>query len=161
MSAADCKLRPMRPEWVDQLATELSMIDTWLRLGFGKQKFSVLLSGREPDVTCLAIIQSEDHLSGVVILRHRWLFGPYLRIFGVLPSGQGQGIGAAAMNLLCDQLAASGEENLWACVSAFNKKAIAFYEGNGFEVIGCLEELVVPNEDELLIRKRLIKKQSA
>ena len=65
------------------------------------------------------------------------------------------------MNWLCDQLAASGEEDLWACVSGFNKKTIAFYEGNGFEVIGCLEELVVPNEDELLIRKRLIEKQSA
>ena len=160
MIAADCKLVPMRTQWMDQLATELSMIDPWLRLGFSKQNFSVLLSSREPDVTCFAIIQSEAHLSGVAILRYRWLFGPYLRIFAVLPSGQGQGIGTAAIRLLCDQLAADGEENLWACVSAFNKKAIAFYEGNGFEVIGCLEELVVPNEDELLIRKRLINKRS-
>ena len=28
--AADGKSMPMRPEWVDQLATELSMIDLWL-----------------------------------------------------------------------------------------------------------------------------------
>ena len=78
MIAADGKSMPMRPEWVDRLATELSMIDLWLRLGFGKQNFSALLSSRELDVTCLAIIQSEDQLSGVAILRHHWLFASYL-----------------------------------------------------------------------------------
>ncbi len=156
--STDCQLVPMRSEWIDQLAGELSAIDPWLRLGFGKQKFAVLLSSREADVTCQALVQSDGHLRGVVILRHRWLFGPYLRIFAVLPEGQRQGIGAAGLKLLCDQIVADGQENLWACVSAFNKNAIAFYESNGFEIIGRLEALVIRNEDELLIRKRLIQK---
>lgn len=154
----DCRLVPMRSEWIDQLAGDLSGIDPWLRLGFGKQKFALLLSSRETDVTCQAIVEGDGQLRGVVILRHRWLFGPYLRIFAILPDGQRRGIGAAGLKLLCDQIVADQQENLWACVSAFNEKAIAFYESNGFEIIGRLEELVIRNEDELLIRKRLIKK---
>jgi ribosomal protein S18 acetylase RimI-like enzyme len=45
--------------------------------------------------------------------------------------------------------------NLWLCVSAFNSRAIAFYERQGFQPVADLPDLVTPGFAELLMRKRL------
>ena len=151
---ATCSLAPVPDDWRAMLARELHAIEPWRKLGYSERAFAALMTTREAEVEVRAIVRN-DICCGLTIVRNNWLFGPYLRIFAVLPAVQNSGIGSQALDQLCREAAAKGARNLWACVSGFNPGARHFYERNNFETIGKLEDLVIAGEDEFLIRRRL------
>jgi ribosomal protein S18 acetylase RimI-like enzyme len=87
----------------------------------------------------------------LLVLRSPWLRGPYIEVLAVLPQAQGGGAGRA----LVAWAAAQGGGNLWACVSAFNHGARAFYARSGFVEVTALADLVADGHDEILLRRRL------
>lgn len=59
--------------------------------------------------------------------------GPLHKCY-LLPEAQGQGIGSAALALLCGRLASAGAKTVELRVNRHNAAAIAFYRKNGFAI---------------------------
>jgi GNAT superfamily N-acetyltransferase len=97
----------------------------------------------------------DGEIAGVLGLRLDWLRGPYVQFLGVLPSFQGQGLGAILLGFVERRAAAAGERNIFVCASDFNCGAIRFYERCGFTAVATLDGLVRPGRAEVLLRKRL------
>ena len=147
-------LAPMTPSAAARVGTALAAIDPWARVGFGAADFEAFLAAEEPAVSRYRII-ADGRDAGAMVVRHRWLHGPYLHLIGLMPGWQGCGIGGAALRWLEAEARGAGMRNLWLCCSAFNTGARRFYEAHGFAVTSVLESLVYEDQDELLMRKRL------
>ena len=63
----------------------------------------------------------------------RELWGkPFIHLFAITPSAQGQGIGATLLGWTLDQYRRQGVECCWLLVQENNQRAITFYERFGF-----------------------------
>lgn len=80
--------------------------------------------------------------------------GGYLRALGVIPSMRGQGIGKKLL-FFAEKETARRSQNFFLCVSAFNRKAQAFYKQQGYVKAGKLVDLIVPGASEYIYWKRL------
>lgn len=139
---------------LSNMTTELAAHDPWQRLGISSDQLKQSFLHASPrNVPCL--ILCDQSCVGGIILEQPWLFGVYIKSFGLMPSFQKKGIGATVLLHLKAALKATGVRNLWVCASAFNTEAVSFYEDNGFEVCCRLEGLVVADEDEIFLRCRL------
>jgi ribosomal protein S18 acetylase RimI-like enzyme len=128
-------------------------MEPWADYGMTADQLARFLSAEEPDCSRRAIRLGED-LAGVIVVRSPWLHGPYLQFLGVLPAWQGLGLGQAALAWLAAE-APAGTRNLWLCVSAFNTRALTFYQRNGFEPAATLAALAADHVDEILMRRAL------
>jgi len=146
-------LRPLVSADAAPLAAALATLDPWATLGF---KASALATYLDRDDPALAryIAERDGIPSGLLVVRHPWLRGPTIELLAVLPAAQGGGIGGAMVEWTARR-AAEVSANLWACVSAFNAPARAFYARHGFIETATLVDLVAPGFDEILVRKRL------
>lgn len=147
-------LVPMTALAARDLGTRLAAIDPWARVDFAAEAFVAFLAAGEPAVSRYRVLV-EDADAGVVVIRHRWLHGPYLHLLGLVPGMQGRGIGDVALAWFEAEARGAGLRNLWLCCSAFNTGARRFYEVHGFALAGVLASLVWDGQDELLMRKRL------
>jgi ribosomal protein S18 acetylase RimI-like enzyme len=146
-------LEPLDAAAALSLAEAVARIDPWARLGIGADRLAAGLTAEDPHV-CRRRIRLPGADAGLVVVRHPWLFGPYLNLLAVLPPCQGLGIGAAVLAWMEAEVAGRSG-NLWVCVSAFNAPARAFYERCGFRSVGEIADLVAPGFSEVLMRKRL------
>lgn len=80
--------------------------------------------------------------------------GGYLRAIGVSPSLRRRGIGKKLLSF-AEKETARVSECLYLCVSAFNRKAQAFYHARGYAQAGKLADLIVPGATEYIYWKRL------
>jgi ribosomal-protein-alanine N-acetyltransferase len=80
--------------------------------------------------------------------------GGYLRAIGVAPAMRGKGVGKELMTF-AEQKTARRAQNLYLCVSSFNRKAQAFYKNLGYERIGVIPDLILLGKSEYIFRKRL------
>lgn len=146
-------LPALDPETAGTLGSTLAQIDPWARLGYAADALAQSLQLQHPDVVRY-LIRQEGNILALCSLRYPWLRGAYIELFAVLPAVQGQGVGKT----LLAHLEATYRErtsNLWLLVSGFNHRARRFYASQGFTPAATLEALLVPNEDEVLMRKRL------
>jgi ribosomal protein S18 acetylase RimI-like enzyme len=141
-------LRPLVAGDIDVLAPALAAMDPWRTLGFTATGLAAYL-GREDGALTRMVAARGPAAAGVLVLRRPWLRGPYIELLGVLPEVQGGGVG----RMLVDWAAAQGGGNLWACVSAFNAPARAFYARAGFAEVAELPDLVVAGQQEILLRR--------
>lgn len=146
-------LQPIEMAAVVSLAAAIAAIDPWSRLGISAAQLSAGLAAEDPHL-CRRVITVGGASAGVVVVRHPWLFGPYLNLLAVLPTYQRHGIGAAVLGWM-EQEVRGQARNLWLCASAFNSGALAFYERHGFSRVGDLPDLIAPGLSEVLMRKRL------
>lgn len=137
-------LRPLADDDIEPFAAVLSGIDPWRRLGYSPSMLALYLGRTDPALTRMVLPGR-----GLIALRSPWLRGPYVELLAVLPEAQGQGGGRR----LLDWAEGRGGANLWACVSAFNHPARAFYARMGFAETAALPGLVTDGEDEILLRK--------
>jgi ribosomal protein S18 acetylase RimI-like enzyme len=79
----------------------------------------------------------------------RW---PYVRLIGVKGSQQRKGIGEA---LIRDVETRFDSTDLFLLVSDFNERAQQFYKRLGFEEVGAIPDLGLPDITELILRKKL------
>jgi ribosomal protein S18 acetylase RimI-like enzyme len=80
--------------------------------------------------------------------------GGYLRAIGVSPVMQGQGIGRKLM-AFAEMKTAQKAQNLYLCVSSFNRPAQAFYKSLGYDRIGKIPDLILEGKSEYVYRKQL------
>jgi len=127
--------------------------EPWKRLGYGDADWARLfradgiIEGREGYV-----LEADGTVTGVALLRPRFLMGDYLELLAIAPTARGRGYGA----LLLAQIEAvtfARAKNLFACVSDFNDGARRFYARQGYREIGPMPDLLVSGSAELLLRK--------
>ena len=80
--------------------------------------------------------------------------GGYLRAIGVAPSMRGNGVGSALLSF-AELRTARLSQNLFLCVSSFNRQAQQFYKGQGYTRAGKLPDLIRQGETEHIYWKRL------
>ena len=146
-----CRLRPLEAADAAPLAAALVELDPWRTLGFRQEPLADYL---ERDDAALArfVVEREAPI-GLVAVRSPWLRGPSIELLALLPAAQGTGIGGQLVAWAAAQAAPAA--NLWACVSAFNAPARAFYARHGFVETATLRDLATAGFDEILLRKRL------
>ncbi len=70
--------------------------EPWTRLGYSEsdwsQYFSPLPQGRDAFVA-----EQAGRVTGIAVLREKFLFGDYLELFGIAEAARGRGIGGALL----------------------------------------------------------------
>lgn len=141
--------RPLGPDDIAVLAPVLAGMEPWRTLGFSAIGLAAYLR-REDAALGRVVLEQGGRPVAVMALRRPWLRGPYIELLAVVPGAQGGGLG----HRLVEWAAAQGGGNLWACVSAFNHAARAFYARAGFVEVAQLPDLVAEGADEILLRRR-------
>jgi ribosomal protein S18 acetylase RimI-like enzyme len=98
------------------------------------------------------IAATAHELLGFLILD---LTGPlpgYIQTICVAPQVRGQGLGARLVGFAETRIF-QNSPNVFMCVSSFNVDARRLYERLGYEVVGVLKGYLVPEHDEILLRK--------
>lgn len=98
----------------------------------------------------------QNRAAGFLIFTPEPVFarGGYLRAIGVDPSLRRHGIGSALLSF-AEQKTARASQNLYLCVSSFNRQAQLFYKGQGYTRAGRLPDLIKQGEAEHIYWKRL------
>jgi ribosomal protein S18 acetylase RimI-like enzyme len=111
---------------------------------------NVLLTAREEVV----VARRNDGVAGVAVFRNDGVMPipAYLRILAVRDGSRGQGVGKALLQYVESQAFARGP-NLFLCCVDSNTRARRFYEREGYELVGPLNDLIAPGINELLYRK--------
>jgi ribosomal protein S18 acetylase RimI-like enzyme len=143
----------LEPGFAETIGCVLAGMDPWATLGYSAETLARGLALPHPDLTRYIAVRDGATL-GLAAIRCPWLRGAYIELFAVLPRAQGGGVGNALLTHV-EAAYRSRTGNLWLLVSGFNARARRFYERNGFGPIGTIPGLVVPDEDEILMRKRL------
>ena len=125
--------------------------DPWKRLGYGAKDwdsyFTPLPQGRDSYV-----VDHNGKVAGIAVVRQKFLLGDYLELLGVADWARGKGLGRQLLAYVEAEVFAR-TKNLFACVSDFNDQARHFYEKQGYQEIGPLPNLLIPDSAEILLRK--------
>jgi len=148
-----CRLRPLAEADTALLAAALVEMEPWRTLGYGATTLAAYL-GRDDSALARFVVERQGHAAGLLAIRWPWLRGPTIELLALLPTAQGGGLGGQVVAWAAAE-AKPVAANLWACVSAFNAPARAFYARQGFVDAATLPDLVAPGFDEILVRKRL------
>lgn len=144
-------VRPMMAE--DRAAVIELLIDSdpWKQLGYeGKDwdnYFTPLPQGRDSYV-----VDQNGKVTGIAVVRQKFLLGDYLELFGVAEWARGKGLGGRLLAYVEAVVFARGK-NLFVCVSDFNDKGRSFYAKLGYQEIGPVPNLLIPGSAEILLRK--------
>ena len=146
-------IRAYRSEDREAVIRMLADSDPWKRLGYTvvhwERLFTPLPPGREGYV-----LEQDNVVAGLALLRRQFLFGDYLELLAIAPSTQRKGLGRALLNHL-ERIVFARSTNLFACVSDFNTSARRFYERNGYAEVGPLPDLLMSGTSEILLRKTI------
>ena len=121
----------------------------WITLRRGYEASLAILTDASREVY-LALV--EDEIVGFTILNMHGAFVGYIQSICIAPQWRNRGIGS--------QLAAFAEArifretpNAFICVYSFNPGALRLYERLGYQVVGELQEYIIPGHSEFLLRK--------
>lgn len=153
-AGAQVVLRAMTPTDVPVLAAAFAEMDPWHRLGLGGAHLARIFASTQSNRFRKTVV-IDGETAGVVIAEQPWLFGSYLKFFGIFAEAQGQGAGSVILQHLLEQARTLGVRNYWIMTSAFNAGAIALYERHGFDRVAVLPDLIVAGDDEILFRQML------
>ena len=150
--AADVAIRPFSADDRDA-AVALLDSDPWRRLGYTRADWLRLLQtpleGREGFVAV-----ADGAVSGLALVRPRFLGGDYLELFAVAAAARGRGLGATLLAHL-ETVVFARARNFFVCVSDFNEGARRFYARHGYVQVGMLPDLLIHGSAELLLRKSI------
>ena len=144
-------VRPMTAEDRAAVIELLTDSDPWKRLGYqGKDwdsYFTPLPQGRDS-----YIVDQNGRVTGIAVVRQKFLLGDYLELFGVADLARGKGLGGRLLAHVEAVVFARGK-NLFACVSDFNDQGRNFYAKLGYQEIGPMPNLLISGSAEILLRK--------
>ena len=126
--------------------------DPWRSLGYGEADIDRIVRGSAADSVLLARVG--DRVVGFAHTAPGVLLGEYLKMLAVEPEQQASGIGRALMSEL-ERRAFQRWPNVYLCVSDFNQAARGFYRRLGYEEVGVLQDLLVPGQGEIFMRKTI------
>lgn len=147
----DSIVRPMTAGDRAAVIELLTDSDPWKTLGYqGKDwdsYFTPLPQGRDSYV-----VDQNGKVTGIAVVRQKFLLGDYLELFGVAEWARGKGLGGRLLAYVEAVVFARGK-NLFACVSDFNDQGRSFYAKLGYREIGPMPNLLIPGSAEILLRK--------
>jgi ribosomal-protein-alanine N-acetyltransferase len=149
-SAADVTIRPFSQDDRDA-AIALLDSDPWRRLGYTLADWLRVLDTPLQDREGFVAV-TDGGVSGLALVRPRFLGGDYLELFAVAAAARGRGLGATLLAHL-ETLVFARARNFFVCVSDFNDGARRFYARHGYAHVGTLPDLLVRGSAELLLRK--------
>ncbi len=151
MTAPSLAIRSYKPEDREAVIRILGDAEPWKTLGYTsadwERLFDPLPPGREGFV-----IEADEAVAGLALLRQRFLLGDYLELLAIAPWAQGNGLGGTLLAYL-ENVVFGRVKNLFACVSDFNQGARRFYERHGYKEIGPIPNLLIQGSAEILLRK--------
>lgn len=150
-------ISPIHRRDVDEVSRKVASMDPWLTLGYKQEALAYYLLHADPALKRFCIT-SEQGIAGVLSVRYPWLFGPFIELLALFDGYRGRGLGRRLIEWTCSQFESS---NIWATVSSFNQEAQKFYTRVGFEKTALLDDLIMPGWDEILLRKRTRRADSA
>ncbi|MFZ2727663.1 MAG: GNAT family N-acetyltransferase [Methylococcaceae bacterium] len=133
------------------LSTLLASSNPWLILNISASALENYFMRNDLALHRYLII-IEQQMAGIICIRNPWLRGPYIELLGLAPQYRNLGIGKQVLTWAETQ-ARLEAKNLWVVTSAFNDKALSFYQNQGFQIVGSLPQLIRPEHDEILLRK--------
>lgn len=148
------RLQPMTPAAAAHCGPACAAIDPWRRYGITAEQLTATFAATSGSTFRYQALVG-DEPAGVMIIVHPWLIGPYLQFIAVLPAYQSQGVGRTLLDWFENRARASGQRNVWLCVTGFNDRAAAIYRASGWQQAAVLPDLVTTGIDENLLRKRL------
>jgi [ribosomal protein S18]-alanine N-acetyltransferase len=132
----------------------VSASEPWKTLG-ERVDFKTYIALKQAYI-CAVPIAGKAEIAGFVIFTADPVFarGGYLRAIGVAPAMRRHGIGMKLLAFMEDMVARRSD-NIFLCVSSFNRSAQSFYKKLGYTKAGNLPGLLVPGESEYIYWKRL------
>ena len=125
--------------------------DPWLTLGYGADALlrTVRLPGRERYVAHV-----DGRFVGLLLLDLHGSFAGYIQTIGLAPEFRGQGHGAQLV-AFAEQRIFRDHQNVFLCVSSFNRAGRRFYARLGYREVGELTDFLVAGHSEFLLRKTI------
>jgi ribosomal protein S18 acetylase RimI-like enzyme len=151
------EIGPMRADELEAAAQCIASGEIFSRYGLTLESTAELLARTRGE---LVVARLRAETVGVAIY---WTDGTmpapaYLRLLAVRDGARGEGIGAALLRYVEEQVARC-RPDLFLCCSTTNVGARRFYERHGYQAVGILTDLVVQGIDEVLYRKVLVEKK--
>ncbi len=151
-SPPGAKIGPLTsPAEAQACAAMLLASEPWITLRRNRDWARTLLADPAREVH---VARDADGVAGLVVLDLRGVLSGYVQTVCVRPDRRGHGIGGALMDFAEARIGAVSP-NVFLCVSSFNAPARRLYERRGYEVVGALRAFIVPEHDEILMRKTL------
>jgi ribosomal protein S18 acetylase RimI-like enzyme len=158
------RIRPLRAGDVEACARIVAADPLWQRYGLtvrrARRTFRQVLAARRRGGGAalvagdVAVAAAGGAAVGFVWFRREGTFhhSGYVRWLAVAPAARGQGVGSALLRHAEERIFRHGP-NVFLTVSAFNRRAQAFYRRLGYVRVGALADYVVPGVTEVLLRK--------
>ncbi|MGQ0812759.1 MAG: GNAT family N-acetyltransferase [Nitrospiraceae bacterium] len=141
----------MQPDDRSAVIEILAGSDPWKRLGYTAadwdRLFTPLPQGRDGFV-----IQFNEKVAGLALIRRKFLMGDYLELFAIAGWARGKGLGGTLLEHL-ETVVFERCRNFFVCVSDFNEGARKFYKKQGYQEIGPMPDFLIPGAAEILLRK--------
>lgn len=152
------ELRPMQQEDIGQLARWVLDLPLWQRYQLTEAKLFAQLEAAIEQKDIVLVLTEKRYPCAFLWCQPKAVFGrsSYLKLIGVAPSFQGQGLGLLLLNELELQVSKISQD-IFLLVSDFNEAAQRFYLRQGFEKIGAIPAYVLPDVTEFIFRKHLAK----
>lgn len=136
---------------VEECAQMMASSEPWTTLGRDAASARGILSDAARDVF---VLRDDAGITAFVILDMRGTFSGYIQTICVRSDQRGRGVGGELLDW-AERRIFRDRPNVFLCVSSFNEGARRLYERRGYEVIGILRGFLVPEHDEILMRKTL------
>jgi len=128
----------------------MAATEPWLTLGLDYE--ACLSSATAPLREVYAARARDGAPLGFIILQMTGTFRGYIQTICVAPEARGRGIGTRLIEF-AERRIFKVTQNVFICVSSFNKGARKLYRKLGYIKIGVLKDFIVKGRNELLLRK--------
>lgn len=153
----DPRIRDLEPRDIPEIGRWVVNVPLWQRYNVQRKALETGLERGDRRGDHILVAVDDESVCGFAWCMPKGMFGgfPYLKLLGVKPSHQEHGTGGELLATIEELVSASGPTQLFLLVSDFNTSAQQFYAHRGYEQVGSIPKLLLPDVDELIFAKRL------
>ncbi len=153
------RLDRMKAEHIPAVASIMMSSEPWNSYGYVEDQLERFLAGSIEAGVARVLVRSKsdnpgdapaDSVEGVVIVHPGFLGGRYLEILAVEEKVRGRGLGSMIVEEVCRE-APPYVRDVFVLIAVSNVGAARFYSSLGFQAVGELPGLVLPDKVERLL----------